>query len=65
MHTIHATPSPSPQVGDKFALNVLEEGKYQPTLKHFLTRFPAGADRFEGVEVRGGAGMAGGWGSHG
>jgi len=39
------------QVGDKFALNVLEEGKYQPTLKHFLTRFPAGADRFEGVEV--------------
>lgn len=51
------------QVGDRFALNVLGEGNYQATLKHFLTRFPAGADRFEGVPVSA-AGLAEGplWG---
>ena len=38
------------QVGDVFALNVLPEGDYQPTMKHFLKRFPPGADRFEGVD---------------
>jgi flavin reductase (DIM6/NTAB) family NADH-FMN oxidoreductase RutF len=38
------------QVGDTFVLNCLEEGKYLPLMKHFLKRFPAGADRFDGVE---------------
>jgi len=37
------------QVGDSFVLNCLEEGKFAPIMKHFLKRFPAGADRFEGV----------------
>ena len=38
-------------VGDRFVLNVLEEGNYQPLMKHFLKRFPPGADRFEGVRT--------------
>ncbi|KAH9308362.1 hypothetical protein KI387_036273 [Taxus chinensis] len=38
------------QVGDTFVLNCLEDGNYAPLLKHFLKRFPAGADRFEGVQ---------------
>lgn len=37
------------QVGDSFVLNVLEEGNYQHLMKHFLKRFPPGADRFAGV----------------
>ena len=37
------------QVGDRFVLNVLEEGKYQGLMKHFLKRFKPGADRFSGV----------------
>ncbi|MCM1983609.1 diflavin flavoprotein [Lyngbya confervoides] len=40
------------QVGDRFALNVLEEGKHLPLMKHFLKRFPPGADRFEGVNTQ-------------
>ncbi|TBR60804.1 MBL fold metallo-hydrolase [Mastigocladus laminosus UU774] len=40
------------QVGDKFVLNVLEEGNYQNLMKHFLKRFPPGADRFEGVRTQ-------------
>lgn len=36
-------------LGDTFVLNVLEEGQYQPLMKHFLKRFPPGADRFAGV----------------
>lgn len=36
-------------VGDRFVLNVLEEGKYQPLMKHFLKRFAPGADRFAEV----------------
>lgn len=40
------------QVGDRFVLNILEEGKFQPLMKHFLKRFPPGADRFEGVTVQ-------------
>ena len=40
------------QVGDKFVLNILEEGKYQPLMKHFLKRFKPGADRFAGVETQ-------------
>eukprot|EP00898_Chlorokybus_atmophyticus_P006844 jgi/Chlat1/7160/Chrsp57S06825 len=38
------------QVGDKFVLNCLEESSYAPLMKHFLKRFPPGADRFEGVD---------------
>jgi len=38
------------QVGDRFVLNCLGEGEYSGIMKHFLQRFPAGADRFEGVE---------------
>eukprot|EP00850_Spirogloea_muscicola_P021974 SM000270S10371 [mRNA] locus=s270:27556:32402:- [translate_table: standard] len=38
------------QVGDTFVLNCLEDGKYNAILKHFLKRFPPGADRFEGVQ---------------
>ncbi|MBK1987984.1 diflavin flavoprotein [Sphaerospermopsis aphanizomenoides BCCUSP55] len=40
------------QVGDRFVLNVLEEGSYQPLMKHFLKRFAPGADRFEGVKTQ-------------
>lgn len=38
------------QVGDTFVLNCLEDGNYAPLMKHFLKRFPPGADRFEGVQ---------------
>ncbi|NJL86200.1 MAG: diflavin flavoprotein A [Leptolyngbyaceae cyanobacterium SM1_1_3] len=37
------------QVGNTFVLNTLEEGNYQRLMKHFLKRFPPGADRFAGV----------------
>ncbi|MEH2373474.1 diflavin flavoprotein [Nostoc sp.] len=40
------------QVGDRFVLNVLEEGNFQPLMKHFLKRFKPGADRFEGVRTQ-------------
>lgn len=40
------------QVGDTFVLNILEDGKYQGLMKHFLKRFPPGADRFEGVKTQ-------------
>ncbi|MGB5632474.1 MAG: diflavin flavoprotein [Waterburya sp.] len=40
------------QVGDRFVLNILEEGKYQPLMKHFLKRFKPGADRFAGVNTQ-------------
>ena len=40
------------QVGDRFVLNILEEGNYNHLMKHFLKRFPPGADRFEGVKTR-------------
>ncbi len=38
-------------VGDHFVLNILEEGNYQSLMKHFLKRFPPGANRFEGVRT--------------
>ncbi len=38
-------------VGDRFVLNILEEGNYQSLMKHFLKRFPPGGDRFEGVRT--------------
>lgn len=40
------------QVSDRFVLNILEEGNYQALMKHFLKRFPPGADRFEGVNTQ-------------
>ncbi|HIK04262.1 MAG TPA: diflavin flavoprotein [Trichormus sp. M33_DOE_039] len=40
------------QVGDRFVLNVLEEGNYQTLMRHFLKRFAPGADRFEGVRTQ-------------
>ncbi|MDZ8054269.1 MAG: diflavin flavoprotein [Aulosira sp. ZfuVER01] len=40
------------QVGDRFVLNILEEGNYQTLMKHFLKRFAPGADRFEGVKTQ-------------
>jgi flavorubredoxin/flavin reductase (DIM6/NTAB) family NADH-FMN oxidoreductase RutF len=39
------------QVGDRFVLNILREDNHQPLLRHFLRRFPPGADRFAGVNV--------------
>ncbi|WP_338431102.1 diflavin flavoprotein [Synechococcus elongatus] len=40
------------QVGDRFVLNILGEDNYAPLMKHFLKRFPPGADRFAGVETQ-------------
>lgn len=39
------------RVGDRFVLNVLEEGNYQTLMKHFLKRFAPGADRFAGIKT--------------
>ena len=47
------------QVGDRFVLNVLREDNHQPLLRHFLKRFPPGADRFAGVNVLDGVGRRG------
>ena len=38
--------------GDKFVLNVLEEGNYQTLMRHFIKRFAPGADRFAGVKTQ-------------
>eukprot|EP00803_Ostreobium_quekettii_P010288 evm.model.scf_1207.2 EVM.evm.TU.scf_1207.2 scf_1207:3179-9035(+) len=38
------------QVGDAFVLNCLGEQHYSRLMKHFLQRFEAGQDRFEGVD---------------
>ena len=40
------------QVGDRFVLNVLKSDNYQVLMKHFLKRFPPGADRFAGVKTQ-------------
>ncbi|PSB05040.1 diflavin flavoprotein [Merismopedia glauca] len=40
------------QVGDRFVLNILEEGNYQTLMKHFLKRFAPGADRFAGIDTQ-------------
>jgi flavorubredoxin/flavin reductase (DIM6/NTAB) family NADH-FMN oxidoreductase RutF len=37
--------------GDRFILNVLEEGNYQSLMKHFLKRFAPGSDRFAGIKT--------------
>jgi flavin reductase (DIM6/NTAB) family NADH-FMN oxidoreductase RutF len=39
------------KVGDRFVLNILEEGNYQTLMKHFLKRFAPGADRFAQVKT--------------
>jgi flavin reductase (DIM6/NTAB) family NADH-FMN oxidoreductase RutF len=39
------------QLGDRFVLNVLGEDNYQGLMKHFLKRFPPGANRFEGIKT--------------
>jgi flavorubredoxin/flavin reductase (DIM6/NTAB) family NADH-FMN oxidoreductase RutF len=40
------------QVGDRFVFNILEEGNFQALMKHFLKRFPPGADRFAGIKTQ-------------
>jgi flavorubredoxin/flavin reductase (DIM6/NTAB) family NADH-FMN oxidoreductase RutF len=47
------------QVGDRFVLNILREDNHQPLLRHFLKRFPPGADRFAGVNVLDGVASGG------
>lgn len=37
--------------GDKFVLNILEEGKHLGLMKHFLKPFGPGEDRFAGVDT--------------
>ncbi len=39
------------QIGDRFVINVLREDNYKHLLRHFLKRFPPGADRFSGVNI--------------
>jgi flavin reductase (DIM6/NTAB) family NADH-FMN oxidoreductase RutF len=47
------------QVGDRFVLNILREDNHQELLRHFLKRFPPGADRFAGVATLEGAAAGG------
>jgi flavin reductase (DIM6/NTAB) family NADH-FMN oxidoreductase RutF len=47
------------QVGDRFVLNVLREDNHQQLLRHFLRRFPPGADRFAGVATLDGVAAGG------
>ena len=39
------------KVGDQFVLNILSQDNGQQLLRHFLKRFPPGADRFAGVHT--------------
>ncbi|MEA5421827.1 diflavin flavoprotein [Synechococcus sp. CCY9202] len=47
------------QVGDRFVLNILREDNHQVLLRHFLKRFPPGADRFAGVTTLDGVAAGG------
>ncbi|MEB3355070.1 MAG: diflavin flavoprotein [Cyanobacteriota bacterium] len=47
------------QVGDRFVLNILGEDNHQQLLRHFLKRFPPGADRFAGVSTLDGVAAGG------
>ncbi len=47
------------QVGDRFVLNILREDNHQQLLRHFLKRFPPGADRFAGIPTLEGAAAGG------
>lgn len=40
------------EVGDRFVLNVLEEGNYQSLTKHFLKRVQPSADQFAGIKTQ-------------
>jgi flavorubredoxin/flavin reductase (DIM6/NTAB) family NADH-FMN oxidoreductase RutF len=40
------------QVGDRFVLNVLEDGNYSKLMQHFLKRFAPGVDRFQGIKTQ-------------
>ena len=39
------------QVNDCFVVNILKDDNYQSLLRHFLKRFPPGANRFSGVNI--------------
>jgi len=39
-------------VGDRFVLNILEEGNYSKLMQHFLKRFAPGADRFADIKTQ-------------
>ena len=47
------------QVDDRFVLNILRDDNHQPLLRHFLRRFPPGADRFAGVNTLDGVAAGG------
>jgi flavin reductase (DIM6/NTAB) family NADH-FMN oxidoreductase RutF len=47
------------QVGDRFVLNILRQDNHQQLLRHFLKRFPPGADRFAGVATLDGVATGG------
>ena len=47
------------QVDDRFVLNILREDNHQDLMRHFLKRFPPGADRFAGVTTLDGAASGG------
>ena len=47
------------QVDDRFVLNILREDNHQDLLRHFLKRFPPGADRFAGVSTLDGVAAGG------
>ncbi len=47
------------QVDDRFVLNILREDNHQELLRHFLRRFPPGADRFAGVSTLDGVAAGG------
>ncbi|MEY4353687.1 MAG: hypothetical protein RLZZ609_1928 [Cyanobacteriota bacterium] len=47
------------QVDDRFVLNILREDNHQQLLRHFLKRFPPGADRFAGVATLDGVAAGG------
>ncbi|MEB3300796.1 MAG: diflavin flavoprotein [Cyanobacteriota bacterium] len=47
------------QVEDRFVLNILREDNHQQLLRHFLKRFPPGADRFAGVATLDGVAAGG------
>ena len=47
------------QVDDRFVLNILRQDNHQDLLRHFLRRFPPGADRFAGVNTLDGVARGG------
>jgi len=43
-------------IGDRLVLNILEEDRYTPLMRHFLKRFAPGEDRFAGIDILEGTG---------